>query len=65
MSKEKTTETSERAKPDKSKEAKFQRALEALSATATAYFADGDTATAIEIRNKHDDLAKILDAAKE
>lgn len=53
--------TTERAKPDKSKEAKFQRALDALSVTATAYFAEDDTETAIAIKKHHAELTKLLE----
>lgn len=60
-----TEQKPDRTKPDKSKKAKGQRALDALRGLATAFFSDGDTETAVQIRKQHDDLEKILDAAKE
>lgn len=53
------TNTTERKAPDKSKEAKLQRALDAVNAAASAFFSDGDTETALEIRKAHENLKAI------
>lgn len=53
------TEATERKAPDKSKEAKLDRALSALNSAATAYFNEGDTDTALELRKLHDAAAKL------
>lgn len=52
-----TTEPKTKTPPDRSKETKLVRALDAISSCATAYFNDGEVDTALALRKHHAEIS--------
>lgn len=59
MTTEKKASDETKAKPDRSKETKLARALDALKTAATAYFDDNDTDTALALRKHHAEISAL------